>query len=98
MLCGNPELISDMRTILEERGFEETDLPLAAYGDMLFDSPAIFGEPARSMGIACSTCHNRSDINTQRIIRRRVLCFSMISCRKRTEPICTSRGFCLNIK
>ena len=47
----------------EERGFEETNLPLVAYGDMLFDSPAIFGEPARSMGIACSTCHNRSDIN-----------------------------------
>ncbi|MBV7331890.1 cytochrome C [Chloroflexi bacterium TSY] len=47
----------------EERGFEETDLPLVAYGDMLFDSPSIFGEPARSMGIACSTCHNRSDIN-----------------------------------
>ena len=23
MLCGNPELISDMRTILEDRGFEE---------------------------------------------------------------------------
>lgn len=47
----------------EERGFDETDLSLVAYGDMLFDSPAIFGEPARSIGIACSTCHNRSDIN-----------------------------------
>lgn len=47
----------------EERGFEEVDLPLVAYGDMLFDSPAIFGEPASGMGIACSTCHNRSDIN-----------------------------------
>ena len=47
----------------EERGIAETDLPLVAYGDMLFDSPVIFGEPARSMGIACSTCHNRSDIN-----------------------------------
>lgn len=47
----------------EERGFEETDLPLVAFGDMLFDSPAIFGEPARNFGIACSTCHNRSDIN-----------------------------------
>ena len=47
----------------EERGFDEADLPLVAYGDMLFDSPVIFGEPARSMGIACSTCHNRSDIN-----------------------------------
>lgn len=47
----------------EERGFEETDLPLVAYGDMLFDSPVIFGEPAQGMGITCSMCHNRSDIN-----------------------------------
>ncbi len=47
----------------EERGIDEKDLPLVAYGDMLFDSPMIFGEPARSLGIACSTCHNRSDIN-----------------------------------
>jgi mono/diheme cytochrome c family protein len=30
---------------------------------MLFDSAEIFGEPARSIGLACSTCHNRSDIN-----------------------------------
>jgi cytochrome c peroxidase len=47
----------------EEQGIDETGLPLIAYGDMLFDSPEIFGEPARSLGIACSTCHNRSDIN-----------------------------------
>lgn len=47
----------------EARGFDEKDLFLVAYGDMLFDSPEIFGEPARSLGIACSTCHNRSDIN-----------------------------------
>jgi cytochrome c peroxidase len=47
----------------EERGIEETDLPLVAYGDMLFDSPEIFGPMARQLGIACSTCHNRSDIN-----------------------------------
>ena len=47
----------------EERGFDETDLFLVAYGDMLFDSSEIFGEPARSLGITCSTCHNRSDIN-----------------------------------
>ncbi|WP_232831433.1 cytochrome c peroxidase [Pseudogemmobacter bohemicus] len=47
----------------EERGIDETDLPLVAYGDMLFDSPNIFGEPAKSLGITCSTCHNRSDIN-----------------------------------
>ena len=47
----------------EERGFDETDLFLVAYGDMLFDSAEIFGEPARSLGITCSMCHNRSDIN-----------------------------------
>ena len=47
----------------EERGIDEADLFLVAYGDMLFDSPAIFGSPARELAIACSTCHNRSDIN-----------------------------------
>lgn len=47
----------------EERGIEESDLPLVAYGDMLFDSPEIFGGPAQQLGIACSTCHNRGDIN-----------------------------------
>ena len=47
----------------EERGIDEKSLPLIAYGDMLFDSPLIFGKPARSLGVACSTCHNRSDIN-----------------------------------
>lgn len=47
----------------EEQGIDETDLPLIAYGDMLFDSTEIFGRPARDLGIACSTCHNRSDIN-----------------------------------
>ena len=34
-----------------------------AFGDMLFDSPEIFGDPAKSLGLACSTCHNRSDVN-----------------------------------
>ena len=47
----------------EEQGIDETQLPMVAYGDMLFDSAKIFGEPARSLGIACSSCHNRSDIN-----------------------------------
>ncbi|MEX3009277.1 cytochrome c peroxidase [Hoeflea sp. TYP-13] len=49
----------------EEKGIDEADLPLVAYGDMLFDSPEIFGEPARTLGITCSTCHNRSDINNR---------------------------------
>lgn len=47
----------------EEQGIDETDLPLVAFGDMLFDSAQIFGDPARSLGVACSTCHNRSDVN-----------------------------------
>jgi len=47
----------------EEQGIDEADLPLIAYGDMLFDSAQIFGGPARELGIGCSTCHNRSDIN-----------------------------------
>ncbi|MEH6361622.1 MAG: cytochrome c peroxidase, partial [Amylibacter sp.] len=47
----------------EEAGMDEADLPLVAFGDMLFDSPEIFGDPARALGIACSTCHNRSDVN-----------------------------------
>ena len=52
----------------EEQGIDETDLPLVAYGDMLFDSPQIFGNPARNLGIACSTCHNRSDVNQRLFI------------------------------
>lgn len=48
---------------LEERDLEEKDLFMVAYGDMLFDSPEIFGEPAKGIGMTCSTCHNRSDIN-----------------------------------
>lgn len=52
----------------EQRGLDEKDLFLVAYGDMLFDSPEIFGEPARNLGIACSTCHNRGDINSRFLI------------------------------
>jgi len=52
-----------LRLNFEARGFEESDIPLVAYGDMLFDSPELFGDPAQSMGLTCSTCHNRSDIN-----------------------------------
>ena len=47
----------------EQLGIDERSLFLVAFGDTLFDSPEIFGEPARSLGLACSTCHNRSDIN-----------------------------------
>jgi cytochrome c peroxidase len=47
----------------EQQGIDERDLFLVSFGDMLFDSPEVFGEPGRSLGLACSTCHNRSDIN-----------------------------------
>jgi mono/diheme cytochrome c family protein len=52
----------------EQQGIDERELFLVAYGDMLFDSAEIFGEPARSLGLACSTCHNRSDINQRLFI------------------------------
>jgi cytochrome c peroxidase len=52
----------------EEQGIDEADLPLVAYGDMLFDSAQIFGGPARDLGIACSACHNRSDVNQRLFI------------------------------
>jgi cytochrome c peroxidase len=47
----------------EEAGGDEADLPLVAFGDMLFDSPEIFGGPARDLRMSCSACHNRSDVN-----------------------------------
>jgi cytochrome c peroxidase len=47
----------------ETLGFDQSDLFLSTYGDMVFDSPEIFGSPAESLGISCSTCHNRSDVN-----------------------------------
>jgi cytochrome c peroxidase len=45
------------------RGTDETETPLVAFGDMTFDSPHIFGEPARSLGISCNTCHNKGTVN-----------------------------------
>ncbi len=47
----------------EEQGIDERDLFLVAFGDMLFDSAEIFDGPAKDLGLTCSTCHNRSDIN-----------------------------------
>ncbi len=46
-----------------ERGVDESETPLIALGDMLFDSPLIFGEPARSLQMSCNTCHNKGTIN-----------------------------------
>lgn len=50
---------------LVARGVDETETPLVAFGDMTFDSPLIFGEPARSLGISCNNCHNKSITNPQ---------------------------------
>ena len=46
-----------------ERGVSESETPLIALGDMVFDSPNIFGEPARSLQISCNTCHNKGVTN-----------------------------------
>ncbi len=54
-----PRQILNMAT----RGVDESETVLIALGDMAFDSSAIFGEPARSLGISCNTCHNKSITN-----------------------------------
>jgi hypothetical protein len=53
---------------LVARGVHETETPLVAFGDMTFDSSLIFGEPARSLGLSCNNCHNKSITNPQFII------------------------------
>jgi len=50
---------------LVARGVDETETPLVAFGDMTFDSSLIFGEPARSLGLSCNNCHNKSITNPQ---------------------------------
>lgn len=45
------------------RGVDESETVLIALGDMAFDSPMIFGDPARSLGISCNTCHNKGVTN-----------------------------------
>ena len=54
-----PRQILNMAT----RGVDEGETTLIALGDMAFDSHAIFGEPARSLGMTCNTCHNKSITN-----------------------------------
>ena len=46
-----------------ERGVDESETVLIALGDMLFDSPLIFGDPARSLQMSCHTCHNMGPTN-----------------------------------
>jgi cytochrome c peroxidase len=46
-----------------ERGVDESETPLIALGDLAFDSPYIFGEPARSLFLSCNTCHNKGTTN-----------------------------------
>ena len=50
---------------LVARGVDERETYLVALGDMAFDSSYIFGEPARSMGLSCNTCHNKGVTNPQ---------------------------------
>jgi cytochrome c peroxidase len=45
------------------RGIPEEKSSLIAYGDSLFDSPEILGPVGKALGVACSTCHNKGDIN-----------------------------------
>lgn len=54
-----PRQVLNMAT----RGVDESETALIALGDMAFDSPFIFGEPARTLGVSCNTCHNKSITN-----------------------------------
>lgn len=45
------------------RGVDERETPLIALGDMAFDSAYIFGEPMRTLGMSCNSCHNKSITN-----------------------------------
>ena len=48
---------------MAERGVNEAETFLIALGDMAFDSPFIFGEPSRSFGMSCNSCHNKGVTN-----------------------------------
>ncbi len=50
------------------RGVNEAETFLIALGDMAFDSAEIFGEPARSLGMSCNTCHNKGVTNPRLFI------------------------------
>ena len=50
---------------MADRGVDESETVLVALGDMAFDSPYIFGEPARSLTLSCNTCHNKGVTNPQ---------------------------------
>ena len=54
-----PRQVLNMAT----RGVDERETVLIALGDMAFDSTFIFGDPARTVGISCNTCHNKSVTN-----------------------------------
>ena len=53
---------------MASRGVDESETPLIALGDMAFDSAFIFGEPMRSLGMSCNTCHNKGVTNPNFII------------------------------
>lgn len=48
-----------------ERGALEVDMTLSSLGAAAFNNPLIMGEPARSMGITCNSCHDKTGNNTQ---------------------------------
>ncbi len=48
---------------MASRGVDEAGTPLIAVGDMAFDSAFIYGNPMRSIGLSCNSCHNKSITN-----------------------------------
>lgn len=45
------------------RGVDESETALIAVGDMVFDSPYVFGDPMQTIGMSCNNCHNKSITN-----------------------------------
>jgi cytochrome c peroxidase len=53
---------------MASRGVDESETILIALGDMAFDSNFLFGEPARSLGVSCNTCHNKGVTNPDFVV------------------------------
>jgi len=47
------------------RGARERETPLISLGAAAFNSAFMFGEPARTLGVSCNTCHDKSGNNPQ---------------------------------
>ncbi len=57
------EAVERPREILHDEAAGGRQSDLAALGNLAFESPQIFGDPARKAGLSCETCHKQGDTN-----------------------------------